>query len=1096
MSQVSQSSTGPHDVSPSGELDRPDWIPIPAKTWRRLGQTLSLASVVLLIAVALAELDRLIASVPDAEGQSHSLNLALSPLSLLQRTSWSAWANMPWHEQIGQWIILSAVLDAVMVLAYAILLHRLIAVAPRTAQLVPSIAFATIIASEVLEGALQLGAGAAVSIGAAEVAHSIGRIMAFVTLAKVLGFVVFAVAVLRIPEYRSWIGGRLRRLGRAIWVHRLAALVILALFVLACIPAADLLDQLPDVERQWADGPRGGWHAFFGIAALLITGLLTFALNRRRTKYMIQTRVRGWIGRPSPNWLHAAGPWLIAPAAQLLLALITLVIGGIAGAKAAIHLPTFLALLGVELLVAVLAAATWPWSRDHPETPREADVERASDSWIVGDSLAAIALVVGAIGVVRSFLVPVVLGGSDAGVLGWVLVPLSVGVVVVAPWGVLTTANLLDPVTRFLRRARLDPTTATRPDGVHVSKSGWVELLALVSGAAVLLGGLLYPAQIAETFGAVAVMLVSLGAWVAVFGAFTLLVQARELIAPFRWMNMRAAPVLTLGLVVPLVINVALSAMPWDGASDTALHEVHVSNTTPAANPVEPDALREHLEALRADTECAVPLGGGDPEAGGPAARPVFLIASEGGGIRAAYWTASVLGALDGCAARSGFVASGISGGSVGLALASAIADGEQGDAEKLVAEARSLSGPEAVSTAALGLVVGDAVAGGWGVHVPSYLDPANGDDHGWRWRDRAALIESWWEDGTSLDAPFTNEIDPLTGALLMNSADVVTKCRLLVQQAPIIAERDDPASRGAGTIGPCDGTGGLPSMLQFDELPGLADAQQASDCLAGLDWSTASMLSARFAVITPTGSLPGREPCTAVDGAQFVDGGYVEPTSLATIADIAPELMDRFAEVNAQPGSDVTLVPVLLYLRNSQGYDLVTDIARAEAEPLAPITGNAARVRLTGQDAWIQRIALTMPDACPDEKGEEEGEGTSASEETPASTCLDAFDRLVGDGAPAAGGVIVVAPASEPAVVPPLGWALSQASQARFSAALHTAANCPADGARATDEERAAASHHYPGLDAVPRLFSAPEQERQRARMCQRIDAQLAGAD
>ena len=151
MSQVSQSRTGPHDVSPSGELDRPDWTPIPAATWRSLGQTLSLASVVLLIAVALAELDRLIASVPDADGQSHSLNLALSPLSLLQRTSWSAWANMPWHEQIGQWIILSAVLDAVMVLAYAILLHRLITVAPRSAQLVPSIAFATIIASEVLE---------------------------------------------------------------------------------------------------------------------------------------------------------------------------------------------------------------------------------------------------------------------------------------------------------------------------------------------------------------------------------------------------------------------------------------------------------------------------------------------------------------------------------------------------------------------------------------------------------------------------------------------------------------------------------------------------------------------------------------------------------------------------------------------------------------------------------------------------------------------------------------------------------------------------------------------------------------------------------
>ncbi|WP_022890642.1 hypothetical protein [Agromyces italicus] len=1094
MSQQQQkASTGPHEPSPDGPPDRPEWPGIQARTWQRIGEGLSLASIVLLIAVALAELDRLIASVPDAAGQSHSLNLALSPFSLLQRTSWSAWAEMPWHTQIGQWIILSAALDAVMVVAYAILLHRLILTAPRSAQAVPAIAFATILASECLEAALQIGAGAAVATGMTDVAHSVGRLIAFVTLAKVLGFIVLAVAVMRIPEYRSWIGGRLRRLGRAIWVHRLAALVILALFVLACIPAADLLDQLPDVERQWADGRLGGWHAAFGITALLVTGLLTFALNRRRTRYMIETRVHGWVGRPSPSWLHAAGPWLIAPAAQLLLAVITLLIAALNGSAAAIHLPTFLAILGVELAVAVLAAVTWPWSRRHPESPRTADVERAADSWIVGDSLAAIVLVVGAIGVVRSFLVPIVLGGSDAGILGWVLVPFSVVVVVLAPWATLTTANVLTSGARLARRSRLDPTDARHPDGVHVSKSGWVEWLAFVAGAAVLLGGLLFPAQIGATFGAVAVMLVSLGAWVAVFGAFTLIVQARELIAPFRWMNMRAAPIITLGLIVPLVINVALAAMPWKGASDTALHEVHVSNTEPAANPVEPDALRDRLEALRADTECAVPLEVGDdgePDESGPSARPVFLIASEGGGIRAAYWTASVLGALDGCAARSGLIASGISGGSVGLALASAIDDRAQRDPEAIVSEARNLSGPESVSSAALGLVVGDAVAGGWGVHVPSYLDPELGDDEGWRWRDRAALIESWWENGTSLGEPFTNEIDPLTGALLMNSADVVTKCRLLVQQAPIIADRSDPAAHGEGRIGPCDGTGGLPSMLQFDELPGLADAQDASDCLAGLDWSTAAMLSARFAVITPTGSLPGQSPCGDVAGAQFVDGGYVEPTSLATIADIAPALMARFAEVNARPGSNVTLVPVLLYLRNSQGYDLVTDIARAEAEPLAPITGNAARVRLTGQDAWIQRIALSMPESCPGERAT--GDAGQMTGDRELSACRTAFDAVVGPGGTAEGGVIVVAPASEPAVVPPLGWALSEASQARFSAALHTAANCPGQGDRSTRAERAAASHHYPGLDTVPALFG----EEKTTEICGRIDAQLEGAD
>src|SRR5258706_6410187 len=48
---------------------------------------------------------------------------------------------------------------------------------------------------------------------------------------------------------------------------------------------------------------------------------------------------------------------------------------------------------------------------------------------------------------------------------------------------------------------------------------------------------------------------------------------------------------------------------------------------------------------------------------------PVFIVATEGGGIRAAYWTAAVLGTLhdatDGAFTRHLFAISGVSGGSV-----------------------------------------------------------------------------------------------------------------------------------------------------------------------------------------------------------------------------------------------------------------------------------------------------------------------------------------------------------------------------------------------------------------------------------------------
>ena len=108
--------------------------------------------------------------------------------------------------------------------------------------------------------------------------------------------------------------------------------------------------------------------------------------------------------------------------------------------------------------------------------------------------------------------------------------------------------------------------------------------------------------------------------------------------------------------------------------------------------------------------------------------------------------------------------------------------------------------------------------------------------------------------------------------------------------------------------------------------------------------------------------------PCDQAASAQFVDGGYVEPTSLAALADTAPLLMAKIAAVNEERTDEQPwLVPMVLYLRNTQGYDLAQDIARAESEPLVPITGAAAKVHLTAEDAWIQRITLAMPSACPD---------------------------------------------------------------------------------------------------------------------------------
>ena len=55
---------------------------------------------------------------------------------------------------------------------------------------------------------------------------------------------------------------------------------------------------------------------------------------------------------------------------------------------------------------------------------------------------------------------------------------------------------------------------------------------------------------------------------------------------------------------------------------------------------------------------------------------PLFIVTTEGGGIRAAYWTATVLGALqekDPAFASHVFAISGVSGGSVGAAVFNAL---------------------------------------------------------------------------------------------------------------------------------------------------------------------------------------------------------------------------------------------------------------------------------------------------------------------------------------------------------------------------------------------------------------------------------------
>lgn len=1023
-------------------------IRISARSWQRVGSGLTWVAIAALVAVALGELDRLIASVPAGDGRSHPLNVVLSPVALAKFDSWEWWARAVLNEQLGGWIAASALLDLVLMLALAVLIRRLIDLAYRSNRRVPGLALILYVVAEVVENGFQLAGGWIVQAGNVEIARALGSVVAGATTVKALALFVIVLAVLRIAPYRAVLARRIARIGQALWVHRLATLAILVIVVLSCIPAADLLDQLPDVQRQWADDD-GPWHFVWAVLALLSTAVVTFVLGRRRTRFLVETRALRLQRRQPTSWWVAARPWALAPAA-LLFAAVAVGLGTVvtgASLDGVIHPLTFSTMFALVVAVPIAAAICWRWTAENPEALLPLDPLRARASWIVGDGLAVLVLVAGGIGLVRSFMVAFALG-SAGGVeatkyWAWVIVPLGAAVAAFAP-------VLILPRLGELKRGstELDPNervSAADNGEQFVSRPGPVEYWSLAGAIVFLIAAMLAPRQIAQALGGVAATLVAITAWVMVFGAFTLIVQSWVLIAPFRWFRLKAAPVLTLGLLLPLAVNVIISSTP---AADRALHAVHVSNDDPArATGVE--KLDARLTELQRDHDCALPVAVDGRKID---VRPVYLIAAEGGGIRAAFWTATALATLEGCSAESGFVANGISGGSVGLAVASTIDDAPsepndnaeprpkdatelaaQDRAKEIVARVKDTAGPDVVSTVVLGLAVGDAFAAGSGVHVPSYLDAAeSADDNGWRWRDRAALAEAIWEhQAPGLAAAFSDEIDPLTGMLMLSSTDVVTKCRLLVDQVAILApaDRSGGASPPTTTGGACDSSGRLPSMLGFRELPASGDSDTA-DCLASLDWSTAVMLSARFAIVTPTGGLPAVKPCDGAEGAQFVDGGYVEPTALAALADTAPMLMTMIAEKNSTKATDDPwLVPTLLYLRNTQGYDLAEDVAHTESEPLVPLTGGAARINLTAEDAWIQRITLTMPQACP---------GGAVAEE-----CRAALSALIAAGGPLPGGTVVVAPGSTPAVVPPLGWALSEMSQARFTTAMAAAAGC-----------------------------------------------------
>lgn len=279
------------------------------------------------------------------------------------------------------------------------------------------------------------------------------------------------------------------------------------------------------------------------------------------------------------------------------------------------------------------------------------------------------------------------------------------------------------------------------------------------------------------------------------------------------------------------------------------------------------------------------------------------IVSAEGGGLRAAYWTAVSLGALQDESIEAKlpsrfsdhvFAISGVSGGSVGAAFFSAIAASSEGTCEAKLAKM--------LSRDHLGPVVGSLMYGDMLQSVTPFR---------WLDTDRAAALElslerAWKDEMHSSETPLASPLlafrSPVSGAprrwaphLFLNATRVEDGKRVIVSDVMITSGSDG-------------------------EFTDTSDAHQSlvDHTLGGQPWrdvalGTAAVFSARFPYVSPPARMPDR--------TRLVDGGYFENSGAGTAMEIfhaARNCRDSLRALPLHPLHDAALRVefIILHLR------------------------------------------------------------------------------------------------------------------------------------------------------------------------------------
>ena len=292
-------------------------------------------------------------------------------------------------------------------------------------------------------------------------------------------------------------------------------------------------------------------------------------------------------------------------------------------------------------------------------------------------------------------------------------------------------------------------------------------------------------------------------------------------------------------------------------------------------------ALDSWLAQFSAETETQQPI-------------PLVIVATAGGGLRAAYWTTTVLGALqDECAnfSEQTFAISGVSGGSLGAAVFAAEMAG-RGAGERC-APSTAPSVQKATNTVLSEDFLGPTVAAMlfpdllqrfW--PLPSFPSRGTVLANSWAsaWDTHCAAGKGENCDGR-LNAAFNSvgrTENPWRPALMMNGAHQQTGKRYITSQIKVEQE------------------------IFYDAF----DSQH----VLGKDVSlaTAALSSARFPLVSPPGRLVDKEGNFK---GRVLDGGYFENFGAETASEILQYLMENEPSRPVKPiviqiVSDTTMTP------------------------------------------------------------------------------------------------------------------------------------------------------------------------------------------